>query len=346
MSSCSTDVGAGLWLLPPYWWPVLQIAIGAVIAAIVIPLVIRWQRRSSLGQQIYEDGPAAHRSKQGTPTMGGVAFPLAAILSFPLSIFPAAAPAIGVILGGAIGFADDFIILKKQRALGLRARWKLVLLIGVALLVALQADPRISADRALHGCDLGFLSGLQYQWWFGSLLTLPYALALVLAVLAVVGSANAVNLTDGVDGLAAGTVLPPLIVLTALSGSGAGAVVLGALIVFLFFNRHPAKVFMGDTGSLALGVLLAALAIDAHLVLFLPFLGIVFVIEALSVIAQVISFKLTGKRIFKMSPLHHHFELSGWSEQRVAATFSAVSVLASVAFCAAVYNAYLRILPH
>jgi phospho-N-acetylmuramoyl-pentapeptide-transferase len=335
-----------LWILNFHWWFLALIPLGAVIAAIVIPLVIRWQRRASLGQQIYEDGPAAHRAKQGTPTMGGLAFPIAAILSFPVALYPAPSPTIAVVLGGLIGFVDDFIIVRQQRALGLRARWKLLALAGVAFLVVAISDQRISADRALHGCDAVWHWGLQYQWWFGSLVTIPYALGLILAVLAVVGCANAVNLTDGVDGLAAGTVLAPLIVLTALSGSGTATVVLGALIVFLFFNRHPAKVFMGDTGSLALGALLAALAIDAHLLLFLPLLGIVFVVEALSVIAQVISFKLTGKRIFKMSPLHHHFELSGWSEKRVTATFSAISVLASIAFCAIVYYSNLRVPLH
>jgi phospho-N-acetylmuramoyl-pentapeptide-transferase len=236
--------------------------------------------------------------------------------------------------------------LRKRRALGLRARWKLVALTAVAFVVVVASDQRVSADRALHGCDVVYHWGLQYQWWFGSLVTLPISFSLILSVLAVVGCANAVNLTDGVDGLAAGTVIPPLIVLTALSLSGTGAVVLGALIVFLFFNLHPAKVFMGDTGSLALGALLAALAIDAHVLLFLPLVGIVFVVEALSVIAQVISFKLTAKRIFKMRPLHHHFELSGWSERKITATFSAISVLASAMFCAVVYYSNLRIPPH
>jgi phospho-N-acetylmuramoyl-pentapeptide-transferase len=343
---CSRFDGSHLWLFHYYSWFWALILLGAAIAAIVIPLVIRFQRRASLGQQIYEDGPATHQAKQGTPTMGGLAFPVAALIAIPVSMFPAFAATAAVILGGAIGFIDDFIIVRMRRALGLRARWKLLALAAVAFFVASASDQSLSADRALYGCDSAYHWGFQYQWWFGSLVTLPYAVSLILAVLAVVGCANAVNLTDGVDGLAAGTVLPPLIVLTALTGSGTAVVVLGAVIVFLFFNLHPAKVFMGDTGSLALGTLLAALAIDAHVLLFLPLLGIVFVVEALSVIAQVISFKLTGKRIFKMSPLHHHFELSGWSEKKVTAIFSAVSVLASAAFCAIVYYSNLRIPPH
>jgi len=344
--NCSKFNGSHLWLFNFHWWFLALIPLGATIAAIVIPLVIRWQRRASLGQQIYEDGPATHQAKQGTPTMGGLAFPVAALVAIPVSMFPAFAATAAVVLGGAIGFIDDVIIVRMRRALGLRARWKLLALAAVALFVASMSDWRISDDRVLYGCDSTFHWGFQYQWWFGSLLSLPYALSLILAVLAIVGCANAVNLTDGVDGLAAGTVLPPLVVLTVLTGSGTAAVVLGALVVFLLFNLHPAKVFMGDTGSLALGTLLAALAIDAHVLLFLPLLGIVFVVEALSVIAQVISFKLTGKRILKMSPLHHHFELSGWSERKVTAIFSAVSVLASVAFCAIVYYSNLRIPPH
>ena len=164
--------------------------------------------------------------------------------------------------------------------------------------------------------------------------------------LAVVGTANAVNLTDGIDGLAASTMLAPLALLTYFSGSGVAAAVLGALIIFLVYNRKPAKIFMGDTGSLALGALLAALAIYQHLLLILPFLGVVFVAEALSVIAQVISFKLTGKRILKMSPLHHHFELSGWTEQRITRTFALVSLLATLSVLAAIEISSLRIQPY
>ena len=343
MPICAKFDGSHLWLFQYSWWFWAGIPIGAAIAAVVIPLVIRWQRRASLGQQIYEDGPAAHQAKQGTPTMGGLAFPMAALVAFPVSIFPALAAAVAVVFGGAIGFIDDIIIVRMRRALGLRARWKLLALAALAFFVAMVSDQRLSAARALYGCDSTYHWGFQYQWWFGSLASLPYALSLILAVLAVVGCANAVNLTDGVDGLAAGTVLPPLIVLSILTGNGTAAVVLGALVVFLFFNLHPAKVFMGDTGSLALGALLAALAIDAHVVLFLPLLGIVFVIEALSVIVQVVSFKLTGTRVLKMSPLHHHFELSGWSERKITMIFSAVSVLASAAFCAIVYLSNVRV---
>jgi phospho-N-acetylmuramoyl-pentapeptide-transferase len=162
----------------------------------------------------------------------------------------------------------------------------------------------------------------------------------VLAVLAIVGAANAVNLTDGLDGLAAGATIPALIALQltaryeAIVGvQSIGDAVLGSLLVFLWYNRHPAKIFMGDTGSLALGALLAGLAIQAGALLLLPLFGIVFVAEALSVIVQVVSFKTTGRRVFRMSPLHHHFELSGWRETVVTATF----VMTAVAVAAATW---------
>jgi phospho-N-acetylmuramoyl-pentapeptide-transferase len=325
-------------------WPTLLtlILIGWVIAREVISAVIRVQRRAAVGQQIYESGPAAHLAKQGTPTMGGLAFPLAVVgaaiylttarrshdLYFMAGLVAAVA---------AIGFIDDFLKIKRRTALGLRARTKMLFLIVIAVLAA-----HGFLEPTWTQCVASFTTGAD-QWWFGRLVALPIVWYYVLAIVAVVGCANAVNLTDGVDGLAGSVALPPLIVLSFLDGSGIGLAVVTAVVVFLFYNRHPAKIFMGDTGSLTLGALLAIFAIREHLLLFLPLLGIVFVVEALSVISQVISFKLTGKRIFKMSPLHHHFELSGWSEQRVTRTFALVSLLASVIFCAIVYFSNVRV---
>jgi phospho-N-acetylmuramoyl-pentapeptide-transferase len=167
--------------------------------------------------------------------------------------------------------------------------------------------------------------------WFGSIVVLPVWLWWFLALGAIVGAANAVNLTDGLDGLATGAVIPPLFFFSFGALSSVTVSVLGACAAFLWYNRHPAKIFMGDAGSLLLGALLAGVAIQSHLLLLLPLLGFVFVIEALSVILQVASFKLTGKRIFKMSPLHHHFELSGWTESRVTATFVAASLVVTCA---------------
>jgi phospho-N-acetylmuramoyl-pentapeptide-transferase len=328
-------------------WPTMLTVflIGWVIAREVIPVVIRVQRKAAIGQQVYESGPAAHLAKQGTPTMGGLAFPLAAVGA---AIFLTNARndheqyfiAFLVAAVAAIGITDDFLKIKRRTALGLRARSKMVLLTIVAAVAAFG----FLHDQSIF-CNSIIVTG-NYEWWFGHLVILPDIWFYILAIAAVVGCANAVNLTDGVDGLAASVALPPLVVLFVLDGGGVGLAVAGALIVFLRYNRHPANVFMGDTGSLSLGALLAFIAIKEHVLLFLPLLGVVFVIEALSVIAQVVSFKLTGKRIFKMSPLHHHFELTGWSEQRITRTLTLVSLLAAVIFCAVVNFSNVRVLWH
>ncbi|HEY5094075.1 MAG TPA: phospho-N-acetylmuramoyl-pentapeptide-transferase [Candidatus Eremiobacteraceae bacterium] len=318
------------------------VLIGWVVAREVISTLIRVQRSTSVGQQVYESGPAAHLAKQGTPTMGGIAFPIAAVvaaayLTAEYHYDSRLLLMVGLVASvAAIGFVDDYLSIKRRTSLGLRARSKMLLLIIVAAVAA-----HGFLDGTATDCAYSLTTGND-QWWFGRLLYLPISWYYILAIAAVVGCANAVNLTDGVDGLAGSVALPPLVVLSFLDGGGIGIAVATAVVVFLFYNRYPAKVFMGDTGSLTLGALLAFLAIKEHLLLFLPLLGIVFVVEALSVIAQVISFKLTGKRIFKMSPLHHHFELSGWSEQRVTRTFALVSLFAAVVFCAIVYYSNVR----
>ncbi len=335
-------------LINQYYWferPTLLMTflLGWVIAREVIPAVIRVQRKAAVGQNIYESGPAAHLAKQGTPTMGGLAFPLAAAVA---AIILAVATgrqellfiALLVVAVAAIGFVDDFLKIKRGSALGLRARAKMVLLTIVAAFAAFA----FLHTQPLFCPMMVFVTG-SGQWWFGHHLALSDVWFYALAIIAIVGCANAVNLTDGVDGLAASVALPPLIVFSWFDGGGIALAVTAAVVVFLFYNKHPAKVFMGDTGSLTLGALLAFLAIKEHLLLFLPLLGIVFVVEALSVIAQVISFKITGKRIFKMSPLHHHFELSGWSEQRITRTFALVSWLATVIFIAIVYYSDVRV---
>ena len=301
-------------------WPFFT---GFVIASIVVPLLIDWQRRRHVGQQIYEDGPKAHAVKQGTPTMGGVAFILAALAGVIFSHSASDARILLLAAGaGAIGAIDDLLIILRRRALGLRARTKFALLaiLGAIVLGLLQ-----SGDQ-----PLGYA-----ERWFGGIVALPPWLWWLLGLLAIVGAANAVNLTDGVDALATGTVIPPLFVLSTAALSSVGIAVLGSSVAFLYYNRYPAKIFMGDAGSLLLGALLAGCALVSGWLLILPLLGIVFVAEALSVMAQVASFKLTGKRVLKMSPLHHHFELSGWSERRIAWTFASVSAVATVATLAA-----------
>jgi phospho-N-acetylmuramoyl-pentapeptide-transferase len=324
--------------------PVVLLA-GAVTSAIVIPVLIAVQHRARLGQHVYEDAPTSHSAKQGTPTAGGIAFLVAALAGFALgslvcsggtvratdtfdaskAFYAGALPLLVLTLAcGLIGLADDLLILRARRALGLRARAKFAL-------VALVAGGYVFWVHASGAAALT-------QTWFGGTLSLPVWAWAMLAVLAIVGAANAVNLTDGLDGLAAGATVPVLIALQltaryqGIAGvQGIGDAVLGSLLVFLWFNRHPAKIFMGDTGSLALGALLAGLAIQAGALLLLPLFGIVFVVEALSVIVQVISFKATGRRVFRMSPLHHHFELSGWRETVVTATFVMTAVAAAAA---------------
>lgn len=298
-------------------WP---FAAGFIACAIIVPFLIRWQRGRHIGQQVYEDGPKSHAAKQGTPTLGGLAFIAAAALGLIFTggvndpkLFVLAAGA------GAIGALDDFIILFRRRALGLKARWKFLLLsvLAIAYLSWLQSG----------NTPLGYS-----ELWFGNRgLALPPWLWWVLSLCAIVGAANAVNLTDGLDGLATGTALAPLLLLGLGALSSVSIAVLGSCTAFLWFNRHPAKIFMGDAGSLLIGSLLAGAAIQTGFLLLLPLLGLVYVVEALSVIAQVISFKLTGRRIFKMSPLHHHFELSGWNERWITASFVTASVFATIA---------------
>jgi phospho-N-acetylmuramoyl-pentapeptide-transferase len=300
----------------PTLWPFVC---GFAIAAIGVPLLIIWQRRMQIGQQIYIDGPQAHASKQGTPTMGGLTFLAAAIVA--AVVFRDADDfRLFILVGGAglIGAADDLLILINRRALGLKARWKFALLAALAI-VYLTFIPHAGAPPST------------VEQWFGAPIELPSWLWWLLSIAAIVGAANAVNLTDGLDGLAAGSALPPLAVLSLAALSPMSAAVLGACIAFLWFNKHPAQIFMGDAGSLLLGAMLAGDAIQSHWLLLLPLLGLVFVVEAISVMLQVVSFKLTGKRIFKMSPLHHHFELSGWKEWRVTSTFIAVSAVATAA---------------
>ncbi|MDQ6825014.1 MAG: phospho-N-acetylmuramoyl-pentapeptide-transferase [Candidatus Eremiobacteraeota bacterium] len=298
---------------------------GVVVCAALVPLLIARQRRQQTGQQIYEDAPKSHSVKQGTPTLGGLAFAGAAVAGFVISgAGTRDLPLLCLVLvSAAIGFTDDMLILRARRSLGLRARAKFILIAIAAVLYVMWLN-RIDPQSPT-------------QTWFGGTIVLTHAAWVVLSVLGIVGAANAVNLTDGLDGLATGTVIPTLFVLQlplrggASSPSGMGVAVLGACVAFLWFNRHPARIFMGDTGSLALGALLAGLAIQSHELLLLPFFGAIFVFEALSVILQVASFKTLRRRIFRMSPLHHHFELGGWRETAVTTTFVLVQTLCAAA---------------
>lgn len=288
------------------------------------PMLIPVLHRLKYGQSIREEGPQRHQLKAGTPTMGGLMILLA--LSGSAFIFAGNSPlvwlALFVTLGhGVLGFLDDFIKVVLKRNLGLKARQKLL---GQSILtIALAYFALTYLNR---GTDLWIPyvnSYIDIGWIY-----YPFAF------LGVIFLSNAVNLTDGLDGLASGLMVAAGIaytIITILLGLPELAVfamaVTGACAGFLVFNAHPAKVFMGDTGSLALGGALAALAVLTKTELLLVIIGAVFVVEGLSVVIQVISFKTTGKRVFLMSPLHHHFELLGWTETRVVVTFWAAGVL-------------------
>ena len=276
--------------------------------------------RLKYGQSIREEGPASHQKKSGTPTMGGVMIVLAVTLSTllfaPLTVTTLLA--LFIFLGHfLLGFADDYIKVVKKRNLGLRAYQKLLGQIVISLVTILIGRSLLGHDTSVWVPILGEM------WDIG-------VLYYVLVVFVLVGTSNAVNLTDGLDGLASGTVAAAALFYAVLMyGTDHGlmvfsAAIIGACIGFLWYNHHPARIFMGDTGSLALGGALAAVAILSHTEALLPIVGFVFVCEALSVILQVISFQTRGKRIFRMSPIHHHFELGGWSETRVVYTFWAV----------------------
>ena len=273
---------------------------------------IAWLSRRGARQVIQAELPPAHQVKAGTPTGGGVPFVLLGLaggLLATLAGHPGALPVLaGLVAGGLIGLFDD---LRKLRAgsIGIPARLKLPLQVLLAIPVAY----------------LAYRSGGEHQHLLPSQLSWLYW---PLAVGAVVAAANAVNITDGMDGRAGGLVLIALAALVLLlPGAPAGAravamVLCGGLAAFLVFNRHPARIFMGDTGSLALGAALAALALQQGLVLLLPLLGLVFLLETLSVIIQVAYFKVSGgRRVFKMTPIHYTFHLEGWSENRIALSF-------------------------
>lgn len=289
-----------------------------IIALIAGPVFIPILRRLKFGQSIRQEGPERHYAKAGTPTMGGVIILLGLIASSLVFAGNSAEVwlALFVTIGhGLIGFLDDFIKVVLKRSLGLKARQKLAGQIIMAVALAY-----IGSVYFGRGTDIWIpLVGANVD--FG-----PLYYILIFFVL--VGTTNAVNLTDGLDGLAAGTTVVAALAYAAIAASFGkpelavfSVALAGACLGFLKYNAHPAKIFMGDTGSLALGGALASVAVLTKTELLLVIVGGVFVVEALSVIIQVISFKSTGRRVFRMSPIHHHFELGGWSETRVVTVF-------------------------
>ncbi len=304
---------------------------GAIAAGVVImlaPICIPILHKLKFGQSIREEGPKSHQVKSGTPTMGGI-FLIAAIVAATLiqaewnaEIFLA----LFILLGHFIlGFIDDYLKVVHKKNQGLLARYKLLGQILIAVVVTFVASE--------------LLIDFEFEIWIPILDEKIFAgnLYLPFMFFVLVGASNAVNLTDGLDGLASGCMAIAAscyAVICLLTGHDDLAIfcaaIVGACVGFLKFNFHPAKIFMGDTGSLALGGAFAAVGILTRTEILLAIVGFVFVCEALSVILQVISFQTTGKRIFRMSPLHHHFELGGWSEIKVVFVFWTVGLIAGV----------------
>jgi phospho-N-acetylmuramoyl-pentapeptide-transferase len=334
---------------------VLVAALVAMIIAILSgPTFIAFLRRNEFGQQIREDGPQHHVTKKGTPTMGGLLIVLAATLAFlPLSDFTAPALTIfGTALAcGLIGFLDDYIKLRHRRSLGLPGRWKMLMLLAVTCAVGYAAHhQQLRHDVFVPIVDRWLPLG---PVWY------------VLLFLIIAGAVNGVNLTDGLDGLAAGTGIIALATFTAmavtifirshgphgrienrLDVAFIGAALIGAAIGFLWFNAFPAEVFMGDTGAMAIGGAMAAMAIMMKVELLLLFVGGIFAIEAISVMLQVLTFKWWGRRIFLMAPLHHHFEMKAWSETKIMVRFWIVTAIFCAAGFALFYKYYPNIRPH
>lgn len=308
----------------------LAFGLAFVLSALLVPAFIPMLRRMKFGQSIREEGPQSHMAKTGTPTMGGIAYLLAILVSVvAASMYAEVLTAeiwvlLLVLIGfGLIGFLDDFIKVAFKRNLGLTSLQKLIGQIVIAiiaffLLRTLGFDTNIGIPFTSWEIDLSVIYVLFLIFWL-------------------VGFSNAVNLTDGLDGLVAGTASIAFAAFgwIAIQQDQLGVAlftfaVAGALLGFLIFNKFPAKVFMGDTGSLALGGALAMVSVLLKQELLLLLIGLVFVIETLSVILQVGSFKIRKKRIFKMSPIHHHFELSGWSEWKVVLVFWFVALMAAL----------------
>lgn len=324
----------------------IALALGVVVSFLVTQFLISWLTRLEIGQPIQEDGPQGHQTKAGTPTMGGAAIVVGSLAGYAISdLWGGIYTRTGLIImftivaSGAVGFLDDWIKVSRERNLGLTSRAKFIGLTTVAVLFAVlminftDVHTELSFTRwdSFGGWDLG-------SWGWG-----------IFAVLTILATSNAVNLTDGLDGLAAGSGIFGFAAYTAMTYwmfrhpdvydvphaldiAIVSASLLAGTAGFLWFNAAPARIFMGDTGSLALGTGLAAFALATNTALLLPIIGGLFVVETLSVIIQVAVFKATKKRVFRMAPIHHHFELKGWPETWVIIRFwMAAGLLTAVA---------------
>ena len=308
---------------------ILAIIIAFAISASLCPVVIPFLHRLKFGQQVREDGPQAHLKKQGTPTMGGLVFLTAVVITSLLYIrdYPRIIPVLFMTVGfGVIGFLDDYIKIVMKRSEGLNPVQKLI---GQFIITGIFVYYLVCSGEVGTSMLVPFTGGFEHGLYLNlGFLFIPFVFFVVL------GTDNGVNFTDGLDGLCTSVTILVATFLTIISiGENSGispitGAVVGSLLGFLLFNVYPAKVFMGDTGSLALGGFVSASAFMMQIPLFIPIIGLIYLVEVLSVIMQVSYFKAThGKRIFRMAPIHHHFELGGWSETRVVAVFSIVTAL-------------------
>ncbi len=304
---------------------ILPVIISFAVSALLGPVVIPFLRRLKVGQTVRDEGPKQHLKKNGTPTMGGILIMIAVVVTSLLYVkdFPKIIPILFLTLGfGLIGFVDDYIKVVLKRSMGLRA-WQKML--GQFVVTGIFAFYITNYTDVALAMKIPFWSGHYLD--FG-IFNIPVLFFIV------IGTVNGTNFTDGLDGLASSvTVIVATFFTVVAIGMGSGiepitCAVVGALLGFLLFNVYPASVFMGDTGSLALGGFVAATAYMLQMPLFIAIVGFIYLAEVLSDILQVSYFKMTGgKRIFKMAPIHHHFELCGWSETRVVTVFSIVTAI-------------------
>ena len=305
--------------------------VGAVLSGIIGWFLLPVLRALKAGQSIREVGPTWHNYKAGTPMMGGLMFIFAAIICLLINLFTTQEYTAFYVLAlglcfGFVGFLDDFFKLKYKRNLGLTSAQKAMLQMAVSALYLY-----LLYKQGIMSCDL-YIPFVNLTFHIHPLVYIFFAMFVI------VGCVNAVNLTDGVDGLSSSVTIPVMVFFTAAAVALKRwdvallpAALVGGLVAYLFYNWHPAKVFMGDTGSLFLGGVVCALAFALDMPLILILVGFVYIVETLSVILQVGYFKLThGKRIFKMAPIHHHFEMCGWKEEKIVFVFTAVSAIMCV----------------
>ena len=308
---------------------ILAIIIAFAVSAILCPIVIPFLHKLKFGQQVRDDGPQAHLKKQGTPTMGGLVILTSIIVTslFYLRDYPKIIPILFVTVGfGIIGFLDDYIKIVMKRSEGLNPKQKLL---GQFVITGIFCWYLITSEEVGTSMLIPFTGGFDRGYFLDlGWLFIPFLFFVTL------GTDNGVNFTDGLDGLCTSvTILVATFMTVVAVGENTGispitGAVVGSLLGFLLFNVYPARVFMGDTGSLALGGFVASSAFMMQIPLFIAVVGLIYLVEVLSVIIQVTYFKKTGgKRIFKMAPIHHHFELCGWSETRVVAVFSVVTAI-------------------